>query len=767
VSRLHRWRKSPWAGLLLVVVVAALLRYPALDWLPPGLNFDEGGEGVAALDVSHGVYRLWWPIGGGKEPLMAYLVQPLFWLFGPTRLALRLYTATLGLIAVAGTYWLAWEVSQIANLPGPPGLTPQVRAAGAGKSQISPARAAQPGRANLKSPISLPTPYSLLPTSSYSLLPLLAGLGLATAFWHVAYSRIAFRALAMPAVEALALAWLWRALRTAEGGSGRWYHFAGAGLFIGLGPYTYMAARFVPVALALFFVAEALLARLRHERPLLIRHWHGLALSAAVALLVFAPLAVFFALHPEAFVERAGSVSIFNPTWNQGDVGGALLRTTLTTLGTFAGLTGDPNPIANLPGRPMLDWLLIPFFWLGVAVSVWSVVRYAANRPSVSARAYLFLLCLWPVMLLPGILAPEGAPHHLRIIGTAPVTYLFVALGLEQIANIKYQIPNIKRQTSNVKSQTANRRPPADRESPISNFQPAISNLQSLLSAIPLLLLLVVGLVTARDYFVRWARLPELAMAYDVYAVELAGQMAANPDPAAAYVIPMDQRAGHEARHYSLDFLYRGSTPYYYLPVDEPQVAAQLTQAAAGHTTLRVVRWLQDKHVAADEREVATFLLATTARLVGEKTYPVYRVETWALPSAQTAFALPAIQTPVGATLGGVLRLEAADVSVSGATVAVAVRWVPLEAMDVDYKASLRLVAADGKVAVQKDRVLLHNWHQGTHLWPPETVNEYYLLAPAPPGEYQVRVVVYHPETLAPLPAGDRAEVVLGTVQVK
>ncbi len=739
MSHLYRWRKSPWAGLLLVVAVAALLRYPALDSLPPGLNFDEGGEGVAALDVSHGIYRLWWPIGGGKEPLMAYLVQPLFWLFGPTRLALRLYTATLGLIAVAGTYWLAWEFVQIANP----------------KSQIS----------NHKSLISN--------LSSYSLLPLLAGLGLATAFWHVAYSRIAFRALAMPAVEALALAWLWRALRTSEEGDGRWYHFAGAGLFIGLGPYTYMAARFLPVALALFFAAEALLARLRRERPLLVRQWRELALSVAVALLVFSPLAVFFTLHPEAFVERAGSVSIFNPAWNQGDVGGALLRTTLTTLGTFAGLSGDPNPIANLPGRPMLDWLLIPFFWLGVAASVWGVIRYAVDRPSATsnqqsatknrllATGYLFLLCLWPVMLLPGILAPEGAPHHLRMIGTAPVTYLFVALGLGQIANIKYQASGVKRQTSGVKHQTPNV------QSPISNLQSPISNLQSLISILPLLLFLAVGLVTARDYFVRWARLPELAMAYDVYAVELAGQMAADPDPAAAYVIPMDQRAGHEARHYSLDFLYRGSTPYYYLPVDEPQVAARLTQAAAGHTTLRVVRWLQDKHVAADEREVVTFLLATDARLVGEKAYPVYRVETWALPSAQTAFALPAIQTPVGAVLGGVLRLEAADVSVSGATVAVAVRWAPLEAMDVDYKASLRLVAADGKVVVLKDRILLHNWHQGTHLWPPETVNEYYLLAPAPPGEYQVRAVVYHPETLAPLPAGDRAEVVLGTVLVK
>ena len=274
-------------------------------------------------------------------------------------------------------------------------------------------------------------------------------------------------------------------------------------------------------------------------------------------------------------------------------------------------------------------------------------------------------------------------------------------------------------------------------------------------------------MVTARDYFVRWARLPELYMAYDVYAVELAERMAAETDPATAYVIPMDLRAGHEARHYSLDFLYRGAAPYYYLPVDEATVAGRLTEAAAGHKTLRVVRWSQDKHVAADEREVVTFLLATTARLVGEETYPAYRIETWALPSAQATFALPAIQTAVGVTLGRVLRLEAADVSVRGETVAVALRWAPLAAMDADYKASLRLVAADGRIAAQKDRFLRHNWHQGASLWPPETVNEYYLLPPVPPGKYEVQVVVYHPQTLAPLVADGNAEVSLGMVEVK
>jgi hypothetical protein len=330
----------------------------------------------------------------------------------------------------------------------------------------------------------------------------------------------------------------------------------------------------------------------------------------------------------------------------------------------------------------------------------------------------------------------------LRIIGTAPATYILVAVGLCQILN---------RQTSKV----------ASREGFSS------SSIYRHAEWLVVLVFLVIGLLTARDYFGRWVRLPELYMAYDVYALELVEQMSSETDPAAVYVIPMDLRAGHEARHYTLDFLYRGEVPYHYVPVDEKTVAAQLTEAAAGHKTLRVVRWLQDKHAAADEREVVTFLLARAGDLVGEETYPVYRIETWALPSAHTTFALPEIERDVGVTFGDVLRLEAADVSVEGDVVAVALRWAPLAAMNVDYKASLRLVAADGSVAAQKDRFLQHNWHQGTSLWPPEMVNEYYLLSPVPPGEYEVQVVVYHPETIAPLMTDAVAEVSLGKVQVE
>jgi hypothetical protein len=358
------------------------------------------------------------------------------------------------------------------------------------------------------------------------------------------------------------------------------------------------------------------------------------------------------------------------------------------------------------------------------------------------------------------------------MIGTAPVTYVLVALGLIKVIHLTPHIASYVLRIAYYVSRAPALRTGANvayHISPIST-RSVRSPSAPILSWARYLLPLVfvpIGLITARDYFLGWTKQPELYMAYDVYAVELAQHMAEESDPSAAYVLPMDLRAGHEARHYTLDFLYRGATPYYYLPVNEATVAAQLTDMATGHRIFRIVRWLQDKHATADEREVVTFLLQRVARLVGEETYPAYRIETWALPSAHAAFSLPDIHMDVGATFGDALRLEAADASVVGKTVAVAVRWAPLAAMDVDYKASLRLVARDGSTAAQKDRFLLHNWHQGTHVWPLETVNEYYLLPPVPPGEYELRVVVYHPETLSPLLTESGPEASLGVVWVE
>ncbi|MDW8071854.1 MAG: hypothetical protein RMK79_10330, partial [Anaerolineae bacterium] len=566
----------------------------------------------------------------------------------------------------------------------------------------------------------------------------------------------------------VAVAWLWRAMRLAEmkGERHACLHFLAAGGFIGLGAYTYLAGRFVPLGIVLFLAVETGLAALNGRQPLAWRYWRSWMTTGLMAGLVFLPLALFFLRHPEAFAERAAAVSIFNPLWNQGDLLGTFLRTTGITLGTFAGLRGDPNPLGNLPGQPMLSLPLAACFWLGIVRCFWRIVR-SIKRP-VTAREPdnvsvvpldLFLLCWWAVMLLPAILAPEGAPHHLRLIGSAPATYVLMALGcVELFRVVKNQIvspilgfwetkPFFGQGGAGVRFLTGSR--------------PAAG------AVISLVLFLPVGGITAHQYFVQWAQLPQLYMAFDVYAEELAREIAADQEPDVVYIIPMDLRAGHEARHYSLDFLYRGQTPYHYIVVDEPTVASQLTRAASGARAFRVVRWTQDKHLEADEREVVTYLLGTTARFVGQRTRPVYRVETWALPSEQTIFQLPVPDTSCGAVFGERLALEAFHLEAGRDWVGVTLRWMPQARMPMDYKASVRLVREDGTMAFQKDRILRHNWHQGTSLWPPEPVNEYYWLSPMPSGEYTVHVVVYEPDTLLPLPVDGSGELVLGRVQVR
>jgi hypothetical protein len=309
-------------------------------------------------------------------------------------------------------------------------------------------------------------------------------------------------------------------------------------------------------------------------------------------------------------------------------------------------------------------------------------------------------------MLLPAILAPEGAPHHLRLIGTIVPTYALVAIGFTTAINFLTKLLSRKR-----------------------NTQYAI-RFSYLLLAICYLL---VASQTYTHYFIRWPASVDFTLPFDLYAVRLAADIEHTP-PQTGYVLPMDIRAGAEARHYTLDYLlgWPRPRPYTYIPVDDRDAPTLLTQAARGKTGLRVVRWTGDKQREADAKEIATYLLETSARRQGRDSFPVYDVETYALPNTETVFTLPAITGPVGVTFvspdtnQGLLRLETAFVPASessGTWLPIALTLAPLAPIDTDYKASLRLIGPTGERAAQKDRVLLHNFHQGTSLWPLEPVN--------------------------------------------
>jgi len=717
-------RHSP-VIMLAVLLIAAFFRFYQLPSLPPGLNFDEAGNGVAALDILHGTPKIWWQIGGGKEPLWPYLVAAGTAILGNTPLTLRLLAAWTGWLTVAAVY-------------------PLVRI--------------------------------MFKDRHAHLIGLFTMLGLALSEWHLHFSRLGFRAVLLPLLSALGFYFFWRALANVWDTAGRWWRWQWllAALFIALAIYAYLAARLLPLVLLLFFGLNWLLYRLSlwwskptspdqqptgYALPLIHRTLSNLLYLLAGLLLFLAPLMVYFAFNPADFVARSATVSIFSPQWNQGDLPGTAGRTLSLTLGTFLGLQGDANPLVNLPRQPALPPLLAIFFLFGVGTSLYHIVLPglpAALRPSFApskltgAPQHLFLLCWWGVMLLPAILAPEGAPHHLRLMGTLVPSYILVAVGLVAATNL------IARLLFHI-LRTIYRVPNAVR--------PAY------LLAVACYLML--GLQTYSNYFEEWPASADFTLPFDLYATELAADIAQAPAEV-IYILPMDIRAGAEARHYTLDYLLDSNqAAYIYIPVDERNAEKLLSQAAANHTKLRVVRWQADKHSQADAKEIVSYLLETTASPAGVQSFPVYNIQTYLVSNQRQTFMLPAINRPITTNFEGLLRVEAAYLPTTaspGGWLPVALSLSPLAQMGVDYKASLRLSTPAGQRVAQKDRLLLHTYHQGTSLWPPETVNEYYLLSIPPetsPGPHTVAVVIYHPHTLAPLVASGIVELPLGTVRIQ
>lgn len=336
-----------------------------------------------------------------------------------------------------------------------------------------------------RTPAAVRLPAALLGTLT---IPILAVLGallfdrrvgllgstvMAITFWPLHLSRVAFRAVALPLFLALTLAaGCWGVQR-----SKRWWLLL-AGLFYGLAFYTYLPVYFSLVVLALFglylwFAGRG--AKLRWALPWFI-------LGTAVALL---PLLATFAAEPSLLWGRASQVSIFDPALNQGDLWGTLFKQIGRGLGMYV-WRGDLIARHNLPGRPVFDWVMAPFFLLGL---IWTLRNW--RRPAA------VLVLLWSLlMLVPTVLA-EDAPHFLRAVGVLPLACLLPALGLDRFHRW-LQARGTWR------------------------WLPVVALL------VPMLLSL--GL-TVRDYFHRYPAEPQTSYAFQAAAVELADQMNAYDGP--------------------------------------------------------------------------------------------------------------------------------------------------------------------------------------------------------------------------------------------
>ncbi|MFN2108293.1 MAG: ArnT family glycosyltransferase, partial [Anaerolineae bacterium] len=441
------WRER--ALLLLLLLVGAGLRLWDTGLVPPGLYHDEAQHGLDALAVLEtGHVPLYFSANNGREPLFIYLVTLGVAALGRSPLAVRLPSFFVGFLTLAATYDLAkvlWG-----------------RRAGRWALAV-----------------------------------------LAVTFWHVHLSRVGFRAVMLPLFTALFLAQLARGLRNHESRIsespdrrskiqnpkskiGNWI---AAGALYGASWYTYMAARFTPVALGVMIVYGLLFHR---ERTL--QAWRGLLLFCVIALLVLAPLGVYTLRHPDIVLARTGQVTILSPEINGGDFWGTLFGHTLRTAGMFV-VRGDRIWRHNLAWRPVWGPALGLAFLIGVGVAL------AGFRRNAGAA----LALLWTaVMALPTLLA-EDAPHFLRAVGVLPTAVLFPTLGLLWIeSKVQNRITNSELRIT----RHASRITPRLRSTVYS-----------------LLLLLVAFLSTTYAYFVRYAHAPLAYHWFEAGPVAMAGEI--------------------------------------------------------------------------------------------------------------------------------------------------------------------------------------------------------------------------------------------------
>jgi 4-amino-4-deoxy-L-arabinose transferase-like glycosyltransferase len=320
---------------------------------PPALHHDEAFNALDAFHLPEIGWPVFFPGNSGREPLFIYILSAFMRLLGPNMWAIRLPGIIIWGLTAPALLWLICELF--------------------------------PGQEN---------------SDWLKLTPLLL---LITSAWYAIISHFADRANLFVLLETMFFASLWRSWRL---NSLRWGILSG--IFWGLSFYTYLANRFMPLVLlplflwALFFQRTEFKARRR------------LVLTVAVtAVVVMAPLLIYFARHPAFFTMRASQIMVGSKD---------LAKNVWRVSGMFF-FAGDKNPRHNLPGRPAFTWWVFPLF---VAAIIGSLTE---------RRGFYGFLWLWfTVMLLPTLLTIE-APNFLRASGAIPPLIVLMGSGANWLIN--------------------------------------------------------------------------------------------------------------------------------------------------------------------------------------------------------------------------------------------------------------------------------------------------------------------------------------------
>ena len=684
----NRKSKITWLAFTLVILIAFFFRFYRLADHPLGIFFDSAFNGLDAVRLmQRGGHVLFFPTNGGRESLFIYLLIPFIWLFGTIPFSLRALTATISLLTVALLFGFLQSVARL-NL------------------------------GTEKNPLTTQSSNSFSPGQSSALwFAALGSLVLATTYWHIAISRLGFRAILVPM---LSVPLFWFFLKGWATNQKRWFILSG--LFMGLEGYTYSAARLLPVILILAIIPEFFrqshLYNGQKQRTKIKTQIVNLLIFTLTALATYLPMGWYFLTHPAQFTGRAFSVMVWYFLDTPADIVAEIGRNILRVLGFFC-CVGSPNPIFGRPNYPGLSPLLAPFLLLGfiIALKHWR-------------RLFYRLTALWWLIgLIPSIVTIE-APHPLRMIVALVPTATLVALGLIHLSNWLHEGIIKKYQVSSVKYQV----------------------LRFTFYVFPLLIILLLLPSLFRAYFIDWTKLQTTQGVYDYGAIAIRDAVLAHAGDHVPLYLPLAR--------------FNDSPLLFYLSGSFQRQAALEAPSADRAMVIAPEKNQNDTTWVRLQNQVATVLPPLTgegqrliqAALAGSSARPIHTItgETVArlapLPTDPVRF-LQQPTHPVAASFGPV-RLTglnyAMEIDPSSREIPVTLFWQATAQMINEYEVVLHLVD-DNRQVWGNGSGRPTDWVYPTTFWRPgldEVASQHIInVETLAPGRYWLAISLFDPAT--------------------
>ena len=390
-------RRITLPSLTVITLAAAVLRFYDINVIPTGLHYDIAANAILVEDIAFKGFRpAFISAYTGKEVLFFYSAAAIFKIIGSSVFALKVTAAMWGIITVPITYF---AIKQIVNHH-----------------------------------------------KHSRFIAILAATMIAFSFTHLMWSRFGLRAITQPAVQALSIGLLFRALRQEKQ-----LDFLLAGLFVGLTFHTYLAARAMPLALiigSLPIIRAYFRQNFKQSRK---QQWQlpsigNLMKFLSALIVVILPLVLHFYWHPQEFFTRINQVG---PIAGETDL---LIRGVIGALGMLF-VSGEPYDRFNIPGKTLFDPITAGLFLTGLTITTWKLVKSPKNGSisnPINTTAELLLIIWLPVFLLPTALAVnEVFPSNVRAFGLFPLIFAFPAIGLTTLMSpLLYRCNTDKKKTS-------------------------------------------------------------------------------------------------------------------------------------------------------------------------------------------------------------------------------------------------------------------------------------------------------------------------------